>query len=403
MNVFLVDPSMFTAPYDFALLEGVAAAGADARLIGRVPRFPGEFASSASYVPFFYRRTEARLPAALRRLKGPLKAAEHVFDMRRFAAACRRQRPAVVHFQWAPLPLVDSMFLDRISGISATILTVHDTTPFNGDATSRIQILHSEQCWRKFDHIITHTESGRRSLIARGIAPNRISAIPHGLLRADQNTEAEATGGDRRAARLRLLFFGQIKPYKGLDTLIDAVALLPPEARRRLHVQVCGQAYMDMSPILAKIEAAGLSGTVDFRLERIPDAEVDALFSAADVIVMPYHRIDASGVLSKALAHGLAVIASATGGFSESLRHGETALLCPVGDADAFGRAIASLIADPKRVDHLRMNARRLGKATPTWSEIGARTVELYQHVIARTGRSTGTIRPAPRQAPTPQ
>jgi glycosyltransferase involved in cell wall biosynthesis len=137
------------------------------------------------------------------------------------------------------------------------------------------------------------------------------------------------------------------------------------------------------------------------RLERVPDSEVDALYSAADAIVMPYHRIEASGVLSKALAHGLAVIASDTGGFSEFLRHDETALLCPVGDAAAFGNAIADLIADPSRLERLAMNARSLGNTTPSWSEIGARTVELYQHVIAQTGRSPQPVGSARRQAPT--
>jgi len=215
------------------------------------------------------------------------------------------------------------------------------------------------------------------------------------------HAEHQAERRDRRDARLRLLFFGQIKPYKGLDTLVDAVALFAPEMRSRLHVRVCGQPYMDMSPITAKIESAGLSETVELRLERIPDADVDALYSWADAIVMPYHRIEASGVLSKALAHGLAVIASETGGFAEFLRHGETALLCPVGDSNAFGRAIESLITDPRRVEQLGMNARRLGMATPSWAEIGARTVELYQHVIAQTGRNRGQVTRTPRQAPT--
>ena len=104
MKVFLIDPSMFTAPYDFALQEGLEGAGATVRLFGRVPRFSGEFLSTATYAPYFYRVSE-RAPAVL---KGPLKAAEHVMDMGRFAALCRRERPDVVHFQWTPLPLATS-------------------------------------------------------------------------------------------------------------------------------------------------------------------------------------------------------------------------------------------------------------------------------------------------------
>jgi glycosyltransferase involved in cell wall biosynthesis len=382
MKVFLIDPSSFTAPYDFALQSGLESAGADVRLFGRVPRFHEEFGAAASYEPFFYRFSETGLPGAL---KHAVKAAEHVIDMGRLAALCRHECPDVVHFQWAPLPLADSLFVKSIARASATVLTVHDTTPFNGNATSPLQVLHSVECWRKFDQVITHTESGRRALIARGLQPQRISTLPHGLLRAPHSLARARDGG--AAGTLRILFFGQIKPYKGLDTLIEAVALLPREVQRRLNVRVRGQAYMDMSHILARVEAAGLTEIVDLRLERIPDEEVDGLFAEADVIAMPYHRIDASGVLSKALVHGMAVVASETGGFAEFLRHGENALLCKVADAQAFGRAIMDLANDPDLLARLRMNATRLGNATPSWAEIGARTIGLYQQAIARRSR----------------
>lgn len=397
MKVFLVDPSMFTSPYDFALQAGLQAAGTEVRLFGRVPRFSGEFPGAADYAPFFYRWSE-RCPAAL---KSVAKAPEHAVDMGRFAALCRRERPDVVHFQWAPLPLVDSLFIRSIAAASATVLTVHDTTPFNGNATSRLQVLHSDECWRKFDHLIAHTESGRRSLIARGLPPQKVSTIPHGLLGSEQSSAR--TGASAPTGPLRVLFFGQIKPYKGLDTLIDALALLPREMQRRVHVRVRGQAYMDMAPLLAKVEAAGLTETVDFRLERIPDEDVDTLFAEADVIAMPYHRIDASGVLFKALTHGVAVVASDTGGFAEFLRHGENALLCKVGDAQAFGRAIADLAGDRALLARLRASADRLGRSTASWPEIGTRTVELYQQVAARRAKAAEARARAPHRAATPR
>ena len=290
---------------------------------------------------------------------------------------------------------MDTIAARNIARAAATVVTVHDTTPFNGDATSSLQVLHSAECWRRFHHAITHTESGRRSLIARGLQPQRVSTLPHGLLRA---ARSDARSPGTTTGPLRILFFGQIKPYKGLDTLIDALTLMPAEAHRRVKLHVRGQAFMDMSPLLAKVAAAGLAEVVDFRLERIPDDEVDSLFAEADVVAMPYHRIDASGVLSKALAHGVAVLATQTGGFAEVLRHGETALLCQVGDSQAFARAIMDLATDPALLARLWENASHLGETTASWPEIGRRTVDLYQQVLARCSR---TVDPR-TSAPTP-
>jgi glycosyltransferase involved in cell wall biosynthesis len=395
MNVFLVDPSMFTPPYDFALLQGLESAGARAQLFGRVPRFAGEFETTGNYRAFFYGWSEGRIQASgLRCLKGPAKAAEHIVDMRRFAAECRGRAPDVVHFQWLPLPLVDTLFLDSINKICPTILTVHDSTPFNGDASSSLQLLQTKQCWRKVDHIITHTAAARESIVAQGVSSQRISIIPHGVLRKQG---AAPTRTRATSDRLDILFFGQIKPYKGLDVLVEALALLPPQTRKRVRLRIRGKAYMDMSPILSRIESAGLAGLVDAQFERVPDEELDALFAAADVIAMPYRRIDASGVLSKALDHGLAVVASDTGGFSEFLQHGETALLCPIDDAAAFARAIEALVDDRQLLNKLQANARRLGDDTPSWSEIGKQTIDVYRRARGRRAAGTEGVQQANR------
>jgi glycosyltransferase involved in cell wall biosynthesis len=368
---------MFSLPYDFALTDGIQATGASIRVYGRVLRFPGEFAMHGEYVPFFYRMSDGLIGGAARQpFRLYLKACEHLLDMGRFVSECRRRRPDVVHFEWIPVPMIDSWFLDRIKQVCPIVLTVHDSTPFNGDPPSRLQLRETSKCWRKFDQLITHTCLGRETLLQLGVERNRINVIPHGILR-----ERPGTNPLHRNAsdRVNLLFFGQIKHYKGLDVFIEALSCLSEDTLRKIRVRICGKPFMDLAPLLEKIETAGLSGIIDVRADHIPDHEVDSLFTQSDIIVLPYQRIDASGVLSIALGRGLAVVASDIGGFSELLEDGETALLCPPNDVPAFARAIERLVWDDGLRSRIRANAQTLSTTAPSWNEIGALTVEAYR------------------------
>src|SRR5690348_14729632 len=108
MRIAIVDPSLFTLPYDAHLCEGLAQAGHEVRLYGRHLR-PGELAGTSALAPFFYSLSE-KLPRAGKnssRLRNVVKPLEHVFDTLRLLRELRRFRPDVVHYQWMPIPAVD--------------------------------------------------------------------------------------------------------------------------------------------------------------------------------------------------------------------------------------------------------------------------------------------------------
>ena len=113
-----------------------------------------------------------------------------------------------------------------------------------------------------------------------------------------------------------------MRPYKGLDVLVAALALLPPETRESLRVVIAGEPLMDLAPLHATIRTAGLEPTVEISPRRLDDAEMHALFEMADAFAFPYREIEASGVFY--LVQGLArwVIASRLGAFAEAIEDG---------------------------------------------------------------------------------
>lgn len=131
----------------------------------------------------------------------------------------------------------------------------------------------------------------------------------------------------------RLLFFGRLLPYKGLDLLADALATLGPDLP--FELRICGDG--SNSPELARLQA--MRGvTVEKRW--IPEGELAALVAWADAVVLPYREASQSGVAAAAIAQGRYVLATKVGGLPEQLADVPGAVLC-----DPSGPAIAAALA----------------------------------------------------------
>ncbi len=144
-----------------------------------------------------------------------------------------------------------------------------------------------------------------------------------------------------------LLYFGYIRRYKGVLTLLDAL----PQVVEQLGARaiIAGEFYEDNEPYLAKIEAHALSPHVILAGRFIPDEEVNLYFSAADVVVLPYLSATQSGIVSIALNYELPCIVTDVGGLSEIVHHQETGLLVPPGDPQALAEAIVGYFKESDR------------------------------------------------------
>lgn len=365
-SVCVVDPSLFTAPYDTALVTALRAEGCPARLCGRPPR-PGEGAPDVPFTTGFYRRFD-EAPHRLGGLGAALKAAEHVADGLTLAAAGAPGE--VTHFQWLPFPLADARILRRVRRRGPVVVTVHDTRPFNGSPTSRVQRWGFAAALAAADRLIVHTEAGRGRLAALGLDGARIRIIPHGPLGSGAVLRRRPDAG-----RFTLVAFGKMRPYKGLDLLAAALGRLDQGQRAGLRVIVAGEPLMDLTMLRSVVAEAGLGGIVEIVPRRLGEAEMDRLFERADGFVFPYREIEASGVFYLVQGLGRWVIASAIGAFAEAIEDGVSGRLVPVGDVEALAEAL---------VECIEHNPMPTAPARITdWATIARATIGVYREALA--------------------
>ena len=355
MEVHVVDPAAYTPPYDHALCAALAAAGAGVGLY--TSRFAyGPVPQPAGYArhEVFYRHAVGPANSGLRRAT---KLVEHVPDMwgyRRAAGAAD-----VVHFQWLAVQHVDGHLLPRGRPL---VLTAHDVLPREPRPG---QLAAQRRLYARFDAVVVHSEHGRRRLVEElGLDPGRVRVIPHGAFTHLVVEGRPLPGELGRVDRPVVLCFGLIRPYKGIDVLLEAW-----RADWDAELWVVGLPRMDVAGL-----RAAAPGNVRFVSRFVADDELPAYFRRADLVVLPYRAADQSGVLATALAFGKPLLVTDVGGFAEL---GVGRLVRP-GDADALRAALVELLGDAGARERLGAAARAAAAGRLAWSGVAGRTLALY-------------------------
>jgi glycosyltransferase involved in cell wall biosynthesis len=371
----MVDPSAYTPPYDDALCGALGAAGAEVELYtSRFAYSPLAPAHGYSRREFFYRLSPGAPGSRLRRAS---KLAQHVPDMLRYRAAARAAD--VVHFQWLSVQHLDGHLLPAGRPL---VITAHDILPREPRPGQREA---QRRLYRRFDAVVVHSEHGRRRLVEEvGVDPARVHVIRHGVLRpwhdapgdGSQSGEAPLPAELRGVAGRVVLFFGLLRPYKGLDVLLEAWREWGLGAPGELELWIVGMPRMDMAPL----RAAASSG-VRFLPRFVYGAEILGVMRRASLIVLPYREIDQSGVAFTALGAGVPLLLSDVGGFPEIAATG-AARTVPADDPRALTQALAELLGDPAALAAMSDRARAAVANEYAWEQIAARTLALYGSLL---------------------
>jgi glycosyltransferase involved in cell wall biosynthesis len=319
------------------------------------------------------RDDQDRSEVALRPPAEPLLDFWNPLTWRRAARHVAALRPDLVLVSyWSPIFSLPYAAAARWARPRARTVTIchnvlpHDRTPLD-PALARF-------CLGGSHAFLVPTTEQQRSL--ETLLPGARAVIaPHPTYGAD----LFPAGPARAEARARLglpegpclLFFGNVRRYKGLPVLLEALALLKPE--RRVRLVVAGEFYQDLAETRALIRRLELEERVLLLDRYLPNEEVGLWFSAADAAVFPYLSASGSGALTVALGQGAPFVASDLPAFREAVRDRETGLFFPPGNPLALAAALERFYDEgwgPKLRATLRGGAPRIG-----WDSL-ARAVE---------------------------
>ena len=366
MHVHIVDPSAYTPPYDHALAAGLAQAGAEVELItsrfgyGSVPEGDGYAVRE-----LFYRHARG---APGSRTRTAAKLLEHVPDMWRYRTVA--ERADVIHFQWLAVQAVDQYLLPA----KPIVLTAHDLLPReprHGQAWAQ------RRCYDAVDAVVVHSRYGRRQLMdGLGVDAAKVRVIAHGAFKHLTIQPSEVPlAGDLAAVRSPVvLFFGLLRPYKGIETLLEAW-----QGISGAELWIVGRPRMGLERVTASAPAG-----VRFVPRFVSDAELPAFFRRADLVVLPYtrtERLDWSGVLATALAFGKPIVVSDVGGLGEVAAAGAARLVAP-DDADALRAALVGLLGSPQDRAELARGALAAAQGPYSWEASARETLALYRELV---------------------
>ena len=262
-----------------------------------------------------------------------------------------------------------------LSGRNPTVLVVHDPELHPGYKANKSAGFVKPRMRHAAERVIVHGEDIKKRLLDVDIIPeNRIRVVNHGaydLYLRWRPVESSSKG-------LRVLFFGRILEYKGLEYLIKAA----PEVVE----QVPGVKFVIAGSGPDWQRCKGFIETPDIFVIHdcnVLDSDVARLFHEASVVVLPYIEASQSGVLAIAYAFGVPSVVTNVGSLPEVVHDGETGLVVAPRDSHALAEALVKLLTDSDLRERMGRNAQyEAENGALSWDSIAAETVNVYHDAM---------------------
>lgn len=273
-----------------------------------------------------------------------------------------RERPQVIIFQWWTGTVLHSYLALAIIGraLGARVIiefhegldTAEDRIPLVGPYVR----VTAAAMLRLSQGFAFHAKSEVAAIRSRYRLPRAATAVlphgPHDHYLDSPGSQAEAQR-DAPGDACNVLFFGVIRPYKGLEDLVRAFELLSDAQPDGYWLTVVGETWEGWSLPTDLIERSRWRSRITLINRYVHDDEVAPLFMGADVVALPYRRSAISGPVHVAMGFGKPLVVTPVGGLAESVEGYEGVVISPAGDVDALARSIerARALSD-RRYEH---------------------------------------------------
>jgi glycosyltransferase involved in cell wall biosynthesis len=254
----------------------------------------------------------------------------------------RRWRPDVLVLQWWTGTVAHSYLALVLAAraVGARVVVEFHEVQDTGEARLPLVGSYTRRALagvlRRADGFLVHSEHDRARLVeVYDLSGRPVRVVPHGPF---DHHRAERLPGEDGVCRL--LFFGTIRPYKGLEYLIEAFDALPADEAAGFRLTVVGETWEGWTRPLEMIEASPYRDRVVLVNRYVSDDEVTGYFADADAVVLPYLRSSASGPLHIAMSNGLPVVVTAVGGLTEAVADYDGAILIEPADVGGLTEAL---------------------------------------------------------------
>ena len=290
----------------------------------------------------------------------------------RAARRIRSFHPDVVLFQWWH-PFLSPAYTSILRHLkqqpeTCAVFICHNVMPHEPIGLPGGQWLVrqlTKMAFRRADGFVTH---------AQALGPqirhfNQVASIGQAFHPSYNFDSQSRSGAEERSTRHHphcLLFFGNIRKYKGLETLLRALPLVAEKIPIRLLV--AGEFYVDPQPFRRLARELDVQDLIVWSERYIPNEEVADLFGQADLVVLPYLAATQSGVVPLAYSFGVPVLTTDVGGLSQVVVNEKTGYLVPPGDPELIAQRIVSYFEDGRQ-EQFQANVREFRERL-SWQQL---------------------------------
>jgi len=292
-----------------------------------------------------------------------------------------RVRPDVVDIQWiAPqhgLVLIPLMFFLKYGLKPRIFLTVHNVLPHENRISDRVL---SRWAFKLSDRLLVHAEKMREEICSNfGEDPKKIAVIPHGICADGEIKYARTQAQHHLGIKEKhvILFFGFVRPYKGLNVLISSFKALVDKFD--VALVIAGEFFSELTQYKKELKKNGIAERTYLFPRYISYEEVPLFFSAADIVVQPYVRFSGqSGVTQTAYLYSLPVVATDVGGLPELVLDGKTGVIVKPGNSRELAMALESLLSNEAKRQAYGENGNSFLKTHLAWEKVTQRLLKFY-------------------------
>jgi glycosyltransferase involved in cell wall biosynthesis len=270
----------------------------------------------------------------------------HSLKRAQYEAAARAiiaLRPDVAHFTGPHVWNVGLINRVQAAGIRA-VHTLHDLEPHHGRRFGFLLRPWNRMVIERADRILVHGQVYRQRLLAQGVAEDRVVATPllHLFLGHEMASQVQGRTAEEMEVRYepRLLFFGRLEAYKGVEYLLTAFAQIVGSAPRRCRLVLAGPGD------LSAIWAGNLPPQVELRNRLISDSEALELFQRCSLVLLPYLDATQSALVAAAYYFKKPALVSRSGALPEYVVDGETGFIVEPGHPATLARALVAAVEE---------------------------------------------------------